>query len=84
MYEASVYVTFKNGILDPEGKAVRNGLVSLGYDQVEAVKTGRFFLLKINAQDRATAEEEVRQICEKLLVNMVLEDYTYELREVER
>ncbi len=84
MFEASVYVTLKKGILDPEGKAVKNSLSSMGYDQVEEVKTGRFFLLKLKAQDRATAEEEVRQICEKLLVNVVLEDYTFELREVDR
>lgn len=84
MFEAAVYVTFKKGILDPEGKAVKNSLSSLGYEQVEEVKAGKFFLLKLKTQDRATAEEEVRQICEKLLVNTVLEDYTFELREVDR
>lgn len=84
MFEAAVYVTLKKGILDPEGKAVKNSLRSLGYEQVEEVKSGKLFLLKLKTQDRKTAEEEVRQICEKLLVNVVLEDYTFELREVDR
>ncbi|MFY9140275.1 MAG: phosphoribosylformylglycinamidine synthase subunit PurS [Thermacetogeniaceae bacterium] len=84
MFEAAVYVTLKKGILDPEGKAIKNSLKSQGYDQVEEVTTGKYFLLKIKERDRTAAEEELRQICEKFLVNMVLEDYSFELREVDR
>lgn len=84
MFEASIYVTLKKGILDPDGKAIRQRISSLGFEQVKEINTGKFFLLKLNSQDRTTAEQEVRQICEKVLVNLVLEDYSYELREVEK
>ena len=84
MFEASIYVTLKKGILDPDGKAITQRISSLGFDQVQEINTGKYFLLKLNSQDRASAEQDVRQICEKILVNLVLEDYTFELREVEK
>ncbi|HBI27731.1 MAG: phosphoribosylformylglycinamidine synthase subunit PurS [Syntrophaceticus sp.] len=84
MFEASIYVTLKKGILDPDGKAIKQRISSLGFEQVKEISTGKYFLLKVNSQDRTAAEQEVRQICDKILVNLVLEDYTFELREVER
>jgi phosphoribosylformylglycinamidine synthase PurS subunit len=84
LFEASIYVTLKKGILDPDGKAITQRISSLGFDQVQEINTGKYFLLKLNSQDRPSAEQEVRQICEKILVNLVLEDYTFELREVEK
>lgn len=84
MFEASIYVTLKKGILDPDGKAIKQRISSLGFEQVQEINTGKYFLLKLRSQDHASAEQEVRQICEKILVNLVLEDYTFELREVEK
>ncbi len=83
LFEARIYITLKKGILDPEGKTVKQGLKSLGYDQVEDVKTGKYLILTLKTADRIAAEQEVREMCEKLLVNLVIERYTFELREVE-
>lgn len=84
MFEAKILVTLKKGILDPQGKAAKNSLLSLGYDQVEQVRVGKYIILTLQTADRAAAEKQVREICEKLLVNLVIEDYTFELQEVER
>ena len=82
MFEARIYVSLKKGILDLEGKTVNQSLKSLGYDQVEDVNTGKYLVLTLSTADRAAAEHAVHEMCEKLLVNKVMEEYTFELREV--
>lgn len=84
LFEARIYITLKKGILDPDGKAVKKSLLALGYDQVEELKTGKYFILTLKTADRNAAQEEVREMCDKLLVNKVMEEYIFELREVER
>ncbi|MGB4503552.1 MAG: phosphoribosylformylglycinamidine synthase subunit PurS [Syntrophaceticus sp.] len=84
LFEARIYITLKKGILDPDGKAIKKGLLALGYEQVEELKTGKYIVLTLKSADRNTAEEEVKEMCDKLLVNKVMEEYTFELREVER
>ncbi|HHV35028.1 MAG TPA: phosphoribosylformylglycinamidine synthase subunit PurS [Syntrophomonadaceae bacterium] len=82
MFEARIYISLKRGILDLEGKTVNQSLKSLGYDQVEDVKTGKYLVLTLSTADQAAAEQAVQEMCEKLLVNKVMEEYTFELREV--
>lgn len=82
MFEAKIYVTLKQVILDPQGKAVKNSLRALGYDQVQDVRVGKYLVLTLETDDRAQAEREVREMCDRLLANPVIEDYEYELREV--
>ncbi len=77
--KAKVYITLKAGVLDPQGKAVQHALGSLGFPEVEDVRIGKFIELKINDSDRAKAEADVKQMCEKLLANTVIESYRYEL-----
>ena len=77
--KARVYVTLKNGVLDPQGEAVRHALGTLGFDGVEAVRQGKLLDLKLAATDRAAAEAEVAQMCDKLLANTVIEDYRIEV-----
>ena len=77
--KARVYVTLKNGVLDPQGEAVRHALGTLGFDGVEAVRQGKLLDLKLTATDRAAAEAEVAQMCDKLLANTVIEDYRIEV-----
>jgi phosphoribosylformylglycinamidine synthase len=81
MFKATVYVTIKENVLDPQGKAVQGALHSMGFDEVESVRIGKYMELNLNTGDRAAAEERVRAMCEKLLANTVIEDYRFELQE---
>lgn len=74
-FKAHVTVTLKNGVLDPQGKAIQSALGSLGFGGVDAVRQGKVFDLIVDAADSATAETEVKAMCEKLLANMVVENY---------
>jgi len=82
MFKATVYVTLRESVLDPQGNAVKDSLHALGYDEVGDVRIGKYMELEIRLNDRAAAEERVKEMCEKLLANTVIEDYRYELQEV--
>ena len=73
--KARVTVTLKNGVLDPQGKAIQGGLSALGFEGVASVRQGKVFDIELAASDRGEAEAELRAMCEKLLANMVIEDY---------
>ena len=77
--KATVTVMLKNGVLDPQGEAVRRALGSLGFQGVVGVRQGKVIELDLGASDRAGAESEVREMCEKLLANTVIESYRIEL-----
>ncbi len=84
MLEAEIYIRLKKGILDLEGKTVTHGLKSIGFDQVGEVKTGKYLLITLDTADRVAAEKMVDEMCKELLVNTVMEEYTFKLREVEK
>ena len=77
--KARVTVTLKNGVLDPQGKAIHGALSSLGFDGIEDVRQGKLIELELASNDRATAEKDVAAMCEKLLANTVIEDYAIEI-----
>ncbi len=77
--KARVHVMLKDGVLDPQGEAVRHALATLGFAGVEAVRQGKVIELDLTATDRASAETEVKAMCEKLLANTVIEKYTVEI-----
>lgn len=77
--KARVYVMLKSGVLDPQGEAVRHALGALGFDGVQGVRQGKVIELDLAATDRAAAEAEVKEMCEKLLANTVIESYQIEL-----
>ncbi|MFE5320964.1 phosphoribosylformylglycinamidine synthase subunit PurS [Paenibacillus sp. NPDC056579] len=79
MLKATVYVTIKQSVLDPQGVAVQGALHSMGFDEVGKVRVGKYLELELGTTDRAVAEERVKAMCEKLLANTVIEDYRYEL-----
>lgn len=81
MFKATVFVTLKEGVLDPQGSAVRQSLHSLGYDEVNEVKVGKYMEVALDTNDREAAEKRLTEMCEKLLSNPVIEDYRYELTE---
>jgi phosphoribosylformylglycinamidine synthase len=74
-----VHITLKNGVLDPQGKAISNALGSLGFDGVQDVRQGKFIELDISETDEARARDAVDSMCRKLLANTVIEDYRIDL-----
>jgi phosphoribosylformylglycinamidine synthase PurS subunit len=74
-FRISVNISPRQGILDPQGKAVADALHSLGFGEVSDVRIGRFVVLHVDAANSATATQRVREMCEKLLANPVIEDY---------
>ncbi|MEJ8475479.1 phosphoribosylformylglycinamidine synthase subunit PurS [Roseibium algae] len=77
--KARVIVTLKNGVLDPQGKAIEGALGGLGFSDIGSVRQGKVFDLDLTSTDKAAAEAEVAQMCEKLLANTVIENYVIEL-----
>jgi phosphoribosylformylglycinamidine synthase len=77
--KATVTVMLKDGVLDPQGEAVRAALGTLGFAGVEGVRQGKVIELDLAATDRAAAEAEVRRMCEELLANTVIESFRVEL-----
>ena len=76
MIKARVIVTLKNGVLDPQGKAIEGALGALGFDGVGQVRQGKVFDLEVEGTDKAKAESDLKAMCEKLLANTVIENYT--------
>jgi len=77
--KARVHVTLKNGVLDPQGKAIEHTLGSLGFEGVNEARQGKFIELDIEETDEAKARETVTAMCEKLLANTVIENYSIDL-----
>ncbi len=79
MIKARVTVTLKNGVLDPQGKAIEGALGALGFDGVHQVRQGKVFDIELDGADKAKAEADLRAMCEKLLANTVIENYSIAL-----
>ena len=80
-YLAKVVVTLKPSILDPQGVAVRTGLLSMGYSDVDSVRLGKFIEVRLKANDEAAARAMVDEISKKLLANLVMERYEFTVAE---
>jgi len=79
MIKARVTVTLKNGVLDPQGKAIEHALGGLGFSGVDSVRQGKVFDVVLETSDRSKAEAELKAMGEKLLANTVIEDFTVEV-----
>ncbi len=79
--KAIVNVYLKEGVLDPQGKAVHHALGSLGFDNVRDVRIGKQIVLELDASDPEAAKKEVEEMAETLLANTVIEEYTVEIVE---
>ena len=82
MYRAKVYVTLKESVLDPQGKTIKNALESLGFDGVDDVRLGKYFIIKLDKKTKDKAKQEIENMCRKLLVNPVIESYRFDLEPV--
>lgn len=76
---AKIYVTLKNGVLDPQGKAVQHSLDSIGYKEAQDVRIGKFIEVKLTDMPKSEAEKKVKEMCEKMLANTVIENYRFEI-----
>ena len=77
-FRVSVHITPRRGILDPQGKAVQGALHSLGFSGVTEVHVGRYVVVETEAENARAAEADVREMCERLLANPVIEDFEIE------
>ena len=78
---AKVHVKLKKGVLDPQGKAVRNALMGLGFAGVGEVRQGKLIEIELAETDRAKARQAVEAMCRKLLANTIIEDFAIEIAE---
>ncbi len=78
---AKIYVTLKKGVLDPQGKAVQHSLESLGYKEVRDIRLGKYMEVKFGDIERDKADNRIKEMCEKLLTNPVVEDYRFEIND---
>lgn len=76
-----IFVSLKEGVLDPQGKSIERSLHSFGYGGVRNVRVGKFLELEVDAPSRESAAARVREMCDKLLANPVIEDYRIEINE---
>jgi phosphoribosylformylglycinamidine synthase len=76
-----IFVSLKHGVLDPQGKAIERSLHSLGYAEVRDVRVGKYLDLDVDAPSRDAAALRIREMCDKLLANTVIEDYRFEIQE---
>ena len=77
--KVKVHVTLKNGVLDPQGKAIENTLGSLGFNGVNNVRQGKFIELTLAETNADKARAQVDEMCKKLLANTVIENYTIDI-----
>ncbi len=81
MFTARVHITLKREVLDPQGETVKSALESLGFTGVKDVRMGKFLILTLGAPSGKQARERVEEMCQRLLANPVIEEYTVEIKE---
>ena len=81
--KATIYISLKNGVLDPQGKAIENALGQLGFDTVENVRQGKMIELELADTNANQARVGLQEMCEKLLANTVIENYDIHLNDAE-
>ena len=77
--KAKIYITLKKSVLDPQGQAIEHSLHNIGFTEISKVRQGKLIELQLETTLQSEAEQQVQQICDKLLVNKVIEDYKFEL-----
>ncbi|AFY45977.1 phosphoribosylformylglycinamidine synthase, purS protein [Nostoc sp. PCC 7524] len=82
-YLAKIFVTLRPSVLDPAGVAVQSGLQQMGYDNVENIRIGKYIELTITSSEESKARQDMERICDQMLANPVIENYRFDLIEVE-
>ncbi len=79
--KAKIYVTLKDGILDPQGKAIQQSLETLGYQGLQDIRVGKYIEIKMPNRSIDLVQQDLKEMCEKLLANTVIEEYRFEIVE---
>ncbi len=82
MLEVEIYIRLKKTVSDPQGLTVKHALQSLGYQNLEEVRVGKFITVKLNSKDKKEAKQRIDEMCQKLLANPIIEDYSFKIEEV--
>ncbi|AIF42449.1 MULTISPECIES: phosphoribosylformylglycinamidine synthase subunit PurS [Virgibacillus] len=82
MRKVTVFITLKQGVLDPQGKAIQESLNSLGYKEIQEARVGKYIELQV--EEGPELEARVKEMCDKLLANPVIEDYRFDVEEAVR
>jgi len=82
MFKAKIDVTLKKSVLDPQGQTVLHALDMLGFKSAKDVRVGKYFEVTLNSRSGKEAESEIKAMCDKLLINPVIEEYSFKLEEV--
>ena len=76
---ARIHITLKKDVLDPQGKVIANSLSNLGFEGIQSVRQGKYIEIMLDGEDKNSATTKLNEICEKLLANLVIEDYSVEI-----
>ena len=76
---AKIYITLKKDVLDPQGSVIANSLKSLGFNNIEDVRQGKYIEIKLDSENEESANKQINEMCEKLLANLVIEDNKVEI-----
>ena len=79
MFEAQIKITLKKTVADPQGLTVKHALESLGFNGIAGVRMGKYIIVQLNAKDKDKAAAEAKEMCNKLLANPIIEDYSIEV-----
>ncbi len=82
MLEAEIYVALKKTVADPQGLTIKHALESLGYENLQEIRYGKYITVKIDSADRKEAEKNLNEMCGKLLANPIIEDYRVTIKEI--
>jgi phosphoribosylformylglycinamidine synthase len=76
---ARIHITLKKDVLDPQGKVIANSLTNLGFEGIQSVRQGKYIEIMLDGNDKNSATTKLNEMCEKLLTNLVIEDYSVEI-----
>ena len=76
---ARIHITLKKDVLDPQGKVIANSLSNLGFEGIQSVRQGKYIEIMLDGDDKISATTKLNEMCEKLLANLVIEDYSVEI-----
>lgn len=82
MFKAEIYISLKKTVADPQGLTIKHALDALNFKEVEEVRFGKLVRIKLNIADKKEAEKRVDEMCKKLLANPVIEEYSFEIKEI--
>jgi len=84
LFLAKVYITYKKGVLDPQGSTVKKALGTMGFDTIKDVRVGKYMEIMLEEKEKDVAEQKIKEMCDKVLTNPVIEEYSYDILEVRK